>query len=193
MKDTVKRGLSILAAILLPAISLSAGDTLAANTKQPDTHGLPAGFHDLQIGESAPDFELPGIDGKTHRLADYNEAKVLVIIFLSNHCPDSHAAEARVIKLVSDMKGRSFVLLAINPNNPEALSPEELGYTIYNDGFDDMKKYAPEAGFNFPYLYDGEKQAVAKAYGCLATPNGRVDSDELRSKALDFMGKCCRD
>ena len=128
-------------------------------------------IRDLKIGDSAPDFSLPGIDGKTHTLADYKEAKLLMVVFMSNHCPDSHAAEPRIKKLVSDMKGKGFAMVAINPNNPEGLSIDELGYSKYNDGFEEMKKYAAEQGFNFPYLYDGEKQAVAQAYGCLATPH----------------------
>ncbi len=128
-------------------------------------------IHDLKIGEAAPDFSLPGIDGRTHTLADYKHAKLLMIAFISNHCPDSHAAEARMMKLLADYKGSGFALVAINPNNPDGLSLDELGYSKYNDGFDDMKKYAAEAAFNFPYLYDGETQATSRAYGCLATPH----------------------
>jgi peroxiredoxin len=128
-------------------------------------------IHDLKIGDPAPDFSLPGIDGKTHTLAEYKEPKLLMIAFISNHCPDSHAAENRIKKLVQEMKGKSFALVAINPNNPDGLSLDELGYSKYNDGFDDMKKYAAEAGFDFPYLYDGETQSAAQAYGCLATPH----------------------
>ncbi len=129
------------------------------------------GVHDLQIGEAAPDFSLPGIDGRTHTLATYKDAKLLMVAFISNHCPDSHAAEKRMLKLIADSKDKGFVLVAINPNNPDGLSIDELGYSKYNDGFDDMKKYAAENAFTFPYLYDGETQAVSKAYGCLATPH----------------------
>jgi peroxiredoxin len=128
-------------------------------------------IHDLKIGDAAPDFSLLGIDGKTHRLAEYKEPKILMVAFISNHCPDSHAAEGRLLKLIDDMKGKGFAVVAINPNNPDGLSIDELGYSKYNDGFEDMKKYAVESKFNFPYLYDGEAQAVAKAYGCLATPH----------------------
>ena len=129
------------------------------------------GVHDLKIGEAAPDFSLPGIDGKTHTLATYKDAKLLMVAFISNHCPDSHAAEKRMMKLIADTKDKGLVLVAINPNNPDGLSIDELGYSKYNDGPDDMKKYAAENGFTFPYLYDGETQSVAKAYGCLATPH----------------------
>jgi len=128
-------------------------------------------IHDLKLGDPAPGFSLPGIDGKTHTLAEYKGPKLLMIAFISNHCPYSHAAENRIKKLVQEMKGKSFALVAINPNNPDGLSLDELGYSKYNDGFDDMKKYAAEAGFDFPYLYDGETQATAQAYGCLATPH----------------------
>jgi thiol-disulfide isomerase/thioredoxin len=127
--------------------------------------------HDLKIGEAAPDFSLIGIDDKTHTLAEYKDAKILVVAFLSNHCPDSHAAEPRLIKWYNEVKDKGVTIVAINPNNPDGLSIDELGYSKYNDGFDDMKKYAVDAHFNFPYLYDGETQAIAKAYGCLATPH----------------------
>lgn len=126
---------------------------------------------DLSIGAPAPAFSLPGIDGKTHTLDEYKDAQVLVIAFISNHCPDSQAAEGRIKRLVEDLKDRPVRLVAINPNNPEGLRPDELGYSKYDDGFEDMKKHAAEQGFNFPYLYDGETQATAKAYGCLATPH----------------------
>ena len=128
-------------------------------------------IQDLKIGDAAPDFKLLGIDDKRHTLGDYRAAKVLMVAFISNHCPDSHAAEARIKKLIRDMPAGQFSLVAINPNSPDGLSIDELGFSKYNDGFDDMKKYAADEEFNFPYLYDGETQAIAKAYGCLATPH----------------------
>src|SRR5258706_3562561 len=90
----------------------------AKPAKKSDSHGTPDDLKELAIGDSAPDFSLPGIDGKTHTLADYKDAQVLVVAFLSNHCPDSQASEGRVKQLVEDMKGRGFALVAINPNNP---------------------------------------------------------------------------
>ena len=60
---------------------------------------------------------------------------------------------------------------AINPNHPDAIRIDELGYSKYNDTFEEMKLYAKEQGFTFPYLYDGDQQSAAKAYGCLATPH----------------------
>lgn len=125
----------------------------------------------IKTGTPAPDFNLPGIDGKQHTLADYKKAEVLMVVFLSNHCPASHACEPRLKKLLSDYKGKGFDVVAINPNNPIGVRPDELGYSKYNDSFDEMKLYAKDAGFTFDYLYDGETQATARAYGCLATPH----------------------
>jgi peroxiredoxin len=152
---------------LTPGFSEEAKKPAAKSNHGPAIEGL----RELQIGDAAPDFSLPGIDGKTHMLADYKDAKVLVVAFLSNHCPDSQAAEGRVKRLVEDTKARGVALVAINPNNPLGLRADELGYSKYNDSFDEMKLHASEQGFNFPYLYDGETQRTAKAYGCLATPH----------------------
>ncbi len=157
--------------LFLAALTPGFAADAPATAPTAEKHAVVSEPHNLQIGDAAPDFSLQGIDGKTHTLAEFKDAKLLMVAFISNHCPDSHAAEARIKKLVDDMKGQSFALVAINPNSPDGLSVDELGYSKYNDGFEDMKKYAAEVGFNFPYLYDGETQAVAKAYGCLATPH----------------------
>ena len=58
------------------------------------------GVADLPIGAPAPDFSLPGIDGKTHKLGEYNDGKLLMIFFTSNHCPTSHGVEARLKKFL---------------------------------------------------------------------------------------------
>lgn len=125
----------------------------------------------LAIGRPAPDFNLPGVDGKNHRLADFASAKVLVVIFTCNHCPSAQAYDSRIIKLYDDYHEKGVALVAINPNDPQAIRLDELGYTEFSDSFDEMKLRAKERGFQFPYLYDGQTQAVAKAYGVLATPH----------------------
>ena len=132
---------------------------------------LPPDAHQLMIGDAAPDFSLKGVDGKLFSLADFKDAPVLMVIFLSNHCPYSHAIETRLLPLAAEMKSRGLAVAAICPNNPEAMSIGELGYTKYGDSYDEMKLYAKEQGFTFPYLYDGDKQTAAKAYGCLCTPH----------------------
>lgn len=132
---------------------------------------LPPGFHSLQIGESAPDFELPGIDDRNWSLADFADAKVLVVYFTSNHCPVCHAQDPRFLALLKELSDASVAVVAINPNSGDGLQLAELGYSKYDDSFEHMKLYAGDEGFTFPYLYDGETQATAKRYGCLATPH----------------------
>jgi len=131
---------------------------------------MPPDAHYLKIGDSAPDFSLKGVDGKTYTLADFKDYPVLMVVFLSDHCPYSHAAESRLLPLVAKLKSRGLGVVAIMPNNPDSMSIGELGYTKYSDSYQDMKLYAKAEGFTFPYLYDGDKQTTPKAYGCLCTP-----------------------
>lgn len=147
---------------------------------------LPPDAHRLKIGDSAPDFSLKGVDGKNYTLADFKDAPLLMVVFLSNHCPYSHAAETRLLPFVAKMKPRGLAVVAINPNSPDAVEIGELGYSKYNDSFDEMKLYARDSGFTFPYLYDGETQATAKAYGCLCTPHIFLFD---RARKLRYMGR----
>src|SRR5688500_11372209 len=159
-------------ALLLPAAAASAQEGKGSGGKGVDLEStMPADAKRLKVGDAAPDFSLKGVDGKTYTLADFKDAPVLMVIFLSNHCPYSHASETRLLPLVAEMKDRGLAVVAINPNSPEAVSVDELGYSKYNDSYDEMKLYAKERGFTFPYLYDGDTQAVSKAYGCLCTPH----------------------
>ena len=151
------------APLLAIAASLLTGSLVLAQN--------PDGFRELPIGDPAPDFKLPDTEGRVMSLADFKQAKVLAVLFTSNHCPTSHGAVPRLIRLHQEMKGRGFDVVAINPNHPDGLRPDELGYSKYGDSYEEMKPYAREEGFTFPYLYDGEKQEVAMAYGCLATPH----------------------
>jgi len=154
------------------ALGVLASSPLAAQGSDASAeHGMPPGFHTLRIGDPAPDFSLLGVDGKTYSLADFKDDPYLIVIFLSNHCPTSHAAETRFIPFIAGLKGKGVGVVAINPNSTEGLSVEELGYSKYSDSYDEMKLYAKERGFIFPYLYDGATQATAKAYGCLCTPH----------------------
>src|SRR5438094_894121 len=75
----------------------------------------------LAIGSTAPDFSLPGVDGKTFTLKDFSSAKVLLIAFISNHCPEAQAYEDRLIKLTNDYKDKSVAVVAINPNSPKGV------------------------------------------------------------------------
>jgi peroxiredoxin len=163
-------GLTLTLAALLSGGSFS----VQGATKQPEAFPdarLPADAHQLKLGDAAPEFSLLGVDGKTYTLADFKDSPLLMVVFLSNHCPVSHAAETRLLPFVAAMKGRGLAVVAINPNNAAALREEELGYTKYTDSYADMKLYAQDEGFPFPYLYDGDYQVAAKAYGCLCTPH----------------------
>lgn len=151
-----------------------------------DKHGNPDGFRTLAIGDSAPDFALPGIDGRTYTLADFAGPDVLMVLFTSNHCPTSHGIEKRLMKLRNDLRDRSFALVAINPNHPDGLSANELGYGEFNDSFAEMKPYAAKNGWDFPYVYDGDKQLTARAYGCLATPHVFIFDKERK---LRYAGR----
>lgn len=147
---------------------------------------LPPDAHHLKIGDPAPDFSLKGVDGKTYSLADFKGSPLLMVVFLSDHCPVSHAAETRLLPLVAEMKPRGLAMVAISPNDPTAMAIAELGYSKYSDSFDDMKVYAKEQGFTFPYLYDGDTQLTAKAYGCLCTPHVFIFD---RERKLRYTGR----
>ena len=125
----------------------------------------------LNIGDPAPDFTLPGVDGQTHTLSEYKQADVLAVLFTCNHCPTSQMYEDRVIALVKRYAGKSFQLVAISPNDPGALRPDEVATTPLGDSFAEMKIRAAEKKYLFPYLYDGRTQTVAMSYGANVTPH----------------------
>jgi thiol-disulfide isomerase/thioredoxin len=132
----------------------------------------------LAIGSVAPDFCLPGVDGQTHCLKEYAASKVLVIAFICNHCPTSQLYETRIKQIAEDYKDKGVAVVAIEPNNPDAVLLNEMGYTDVGDSFEDMKTRAEYRHFNFPYLYDGETQKISTAYGPTATPHIFIfDSD----------------
>jgi peroxiredoxin len=125
----------------------------------------------LDIGDTAPDFRLPGVDGKTYCLADFADADVLAIVFTCNHCPTAQAYEGRLKSLVEDYGDKGVAVVAVSPNDPQALRLDELGYTDVGDSFEDMKIRAKDQALNFPYLYDGQTQEVSRAYEPVATPH----------------------
>lgn len=153
----------------------------------------PPNLKTLAIGAAAPDFTLPGVDGKDYSLKSFADAKLLLMIFTCNHCPTAQAYEKRLIDLHADYKGKGVALVAISPNDAKAVRLDELGYTDVGDSFEDMKLRAKEAGFTFPYLYDGDKQEASKSFGVLATPQvflfdqerklryqGRIDDSDVK-------------
>ena len=125
----------------------------------------------LAIAAAAPDFCLTGTDDQIHCLKDYSASKLLVIAFICNHCPTSQLYESRINQLAADYRDRGVALVAIEPNNPNAVRLDEMGYTDVGDSFEEMKIRAAYRHFNFPYLYDGETQKISRAYGPTATPH----------------------
>jgi len=140
----------------------------------------------LAIGEKAPDFDLPGVDGRRYSLQDFASASLLVVVFTANHCPTAQAYEERIAALDRDYRSKGVALVAISPNDPKAVRLDELGYTDLGDSREEMAVRARERGFAFPYLYDGETQAVSRRYGPQATPHVFVFD---RARRLRFSGR----
>jgi thiol-disulfide isomerase/thioredoxin len=166
-----------LAAVLLGTLSCARAADL-----QPPT---------LALGAPAPDFNLPGVDGRSHALKDFAAAKILAVVFTCNHCPTAQYYEERLKQLVRDYQGKGVALVAISPNDPQSVRLDELGWSDLGDTFEEMKLRARERQFNFPYLYDGDTETVSRAYGPVATPHififdaarklryvGRIDDSE---------------
>lgn len=140
----------------------------------------------LEIGRVAPDFSLMGIDGGTYTLESFQKAQVLTIVFTANHCPTAQAYEARMNALSSAYKPEEMLLVAISSNHPAAVCLEELGYSDMGDSFEEMKLRASERAYAFPYLYDGDEQQVALAYGAQATPHVFIFD---RDRKLRYSGR----
>jgi peroxiredoxin len=169
--------------ILIPVLFLSATGT------HYDEHKT------LPIGSPAPDFNLKGVDGKMYSLNSFKNANILVIVFTCNHCPTAQAYEDRIIGITKDYSGKGVSVVAVMPNDPKSIRLDELGYTDLSDTYEEMKVRATAKHFNFPYLYDGDTESTARAYGPVATPHvfifdkqrklryqGRIDDVEKPSK-----------
>lgn len=115
----------------------------------------------LQIGDMAPDFNVQATDGKTYTLADFAEAKILVIFFTCNHCPFVTGSDELTRKTVEKFNKRDVVFIGINSNSEK---------THENDSFPHMVARMKEQ--KFPWVYARDKsQDAAKAYGALKTPH----------------------
>ena len=115
----------------------------------------------LQPGQPAPDFNLPGTDGKQYSLKNFGDAKVLIVFFSCNHCPFVIGSEERMIQFALKNVTRGVEMVAINSNESE---------NHPGDSFEHMVERAKQKRFPFPYLRD-DSQDVARAYGGLRTPH----------------------
>jgi peroxiredoxin len=115
----------------------------------------------LQIGEQAPEFNLPGTDGKNYSLQDFSEADVLVVFFTCNHCPYVIGSDEVTRQTVEKFKSKGVSFVGINSNSVN---------TKPGDSFEHMVDRMKEHQFPWIYLHD-ESQEVAKRYGALRTPH----------------------
>ena len=175
---------NLLALFLVFGVSFCAG--LCFGAQDGLVNGNPPDIRTLKIGDAAPEFDLPGVDGKNHKLADYTGGQVLVVLFTSNHCPTSHSIEKRLQRFWDEYQTKDVKLVAINPNHPDGLSQDELGYGEFGDSFAEMKPYSEKNHWSFDYIYDGDKQLTARAYGCLATPHVFIFDKALK---LRYAGR----
>jgi hypothetical protein len=150
----------------------------------------------LGIGAPAPDFDVPGVDGKRYALKDFAGRKLLLVLFDTVHCPTSQNYAARIRKIHEDYKDRGVGFIVISPSHPKALRLDELGYTDLDDSFESMKLRAKDKAYAFPFCYDGEPNTASQAYGPKATPHaflfdadrklryqGGIDDNEWEDRA----------
>ena len=112
-------------------------------------------------GWPAPDFKLPGVDGKQHGLSDLRGPKGTLVMFICHHCPYVKAIFDRIIRDVRELRDHGVTSVAIMSNDPSAYA---------EDSFENMQRISAELDFPFPYLLD-EDQSVAKAYDAICTPD----------------------
>ena len=113
------------------------------------------------FGWKAPDFNLPGTDGRSYGLSDIRGANGMLIMFICNHCPYVLAVLDRITRVARDLQALGIGIAAISANDVQAYPA---------DSFDKMAELAQRHNFTFPYLYD-ESQAVARAYDAACTPD----------------------
>ncbi len=113
------------------------------------------------FGWKAPGFSLPGVDGRLHTLEDVRGPNGTLVMFICNHCPYVIAVIDRIVLDAKDLAPLGVSTVAICSNDAERYP---------DDSFDNMKRFAREHGFTFPYLHD-ETQEVARAYDAMCTPD----------------------
>jgi len=124
------------------------------------------------FGAPAPHFELPATDGKDYHFEDIKGPKGTLVVFICNHCPYVKAIAGRLAETAKTLQEEGIGVAAICSNDAT---------THPADSFDNMKAFAEEHGFSFPYLHD-ESQEVAESYGAVCTPDffGYNADDELQ-------------
>lgn len=113
------------------------------------------------FGWKAIDFDLPATDGRRYSLESVRGPNGLLVMFICNHCPYVKAVIDRIVRDCRDLRAEGIGSVAIMSNDPAVYA---------EDSFDNMRRWAAELDFPFPYLYD-ETQEVAQAYGAVCTPD----------------------
>ena len=140
----------------------------------------------LALGSPAPDFSLPGVDGKVHRLSDYAASPILVVIFTCNHCPIAQMYEQRIEQFYENYSKKGVAVVAIQGNDPKAIRIDELDSSDVSDTLDDMKIRVGYKRLHYPYLYAGDTPSVTSAYGPQATPHVFIFD---RTRHLRYQGR----
>jgi peroxiredoxin len=140
----------------------------------------------LGLGSPAPDFALPGVDGKVHRLSDYAASPILVVIFTCNHCPIAQMYEQRIEQFYENYSKKGVAVVAIQGNDPKAIRIDELDSSDVSDTLDDMKIRVGYKRLHYPYLYAGDTLSVTSAYGPQATPHVFIFD---RTRHLRYQGR----
>jgi len=131
-----------------------------------------------RVGDAASDFALENVDGKMVSLADYPDAKGYIVVFTCNTCPYSVANEDRINALDKKYKSKGYPVIAINPNDPAAVSDESM---------EKMKVRASEKGFTFPYLLDVGQKVYPK-YGATKTPHVYILKKSKGKNIVRYIG-----
>lgn len=129
-------------------------------------------------GDTATDFKLKNVDGKTVSLANYKAAKGFIVVFTCNHCPYAKAYESRIMALDKQYAAQGYPVIAISPNDP-------IGEP--DDSYENMQKLAAQKGYTFPYLID-ETQDITRAYGAKATPHVYVLQKTASGNVVKYIG-----
>jgi peroxiredoxin Q/BCP len=112
---------------------------------------LTAHASDLKVGDAAPEFSLPGTDGKTYKLSDYKGKQAVVLAWFPRAFTPGCTLECKSLK-----------------ENGEAIRKFDAVYFAVSldpiEGEKGNKKFAESLGLDFPLLSDAGKAAVA-AYG----------------------------
>jgi peroxiredoxin len=131
-----------------------------------------------KVGDVVKDFALKNVDSKTVSLANYKDAKGYIVVFTCNTCPVAKAYQDRVADLNATYAAKGYPVVAINPNDAEA---------VPNESFDKMQALAKEKNFDFPYLLD-PNHVVTKQFGATKTPHVFVLSKTDKGNIVEYIG-----